>query len=507
MTMRFIFNSIIISVIGIILTVSLGGCKKFIEVTPPTNAVTEAVVFNNDLTATAAVTGLYSTISNAGFTSTDLLTFSKLAGLSADELSLWSGANMSEKAYYQNALFSTFGTQTVSNAGPELWNTCYPYLYKCNQIVEGVSKSNSLSPFVSKQLVGEVKFLRAFLYFYLVNLYGDVPLVTGLDPKVNRKLPRTSKADVYSFIIADLKDAQGLLSTDFLSSDLKTSTVERIRPTKWAATALLARAYLYVGDYAKAETEATSVINQTSLFNVSTTPLNNVFLKNSNEAIWQLQPVTQSWNTLEARLFDLNASPAGFSYSKSVSISNVLYNAFEPGDDRKVIWMGSYNDGSSPTPYYFPAKYKAGFNNLVTAANPGALTEYEMVLRLAEQFLIRAEARARQGNVSDAVADLNIIRTRARAIPTITVPNPLPDLPITLSPSQTVDAVIQERRVELFTEWGHRWLDLKRTEMVDAVMGAVTPGKGGTWQTTDQLYPIPISDLKYNNNLTQNAGY
>jgi starch-binding outer membrane protein, SusD/RagB family len=68
-------------------------------------------------------------------------------------------------------------------------------------------------------------------------------------------------------------------------------------------------------------------------------------------------------------------------------------------------------------------------------------------------------------------------------------------------------AILHERQVELFTEWGHRWLDLKRTGNVNAVMSIVTPSKGGTWQATDQLFPIPQGDIDKNPNIIQNSGY
>jgi hypothetical protein len=130
-----------------------------------------------------------------------------------------------------------------------------------------------------------------------------------------------------------------------------------------------------------------------------------------------------------------------------------------------------------------------------------------MMLRLAEQYLIRSEARAKQGDVAGAVADLNVLRKRARATATLAVPNPLPDLSSSITQDQALNAVLQENRVELFTEWGHRWLDLKRTQKVEEVMKVVTPLKGGTWESSDQLYPIPSDDISRNVNLSQNPGY
>jgi hypothetical protein len=134
--------------------------------------------------------------------------------------------------------------------------------------------------------------------------------------------------------------------------------------------------------------------------------------------------------------------------------------------------------------YYYPYKYKS----LVFGAN----AEYYTLLRLAEQYLIRAEARAEQGNVSGAQADINVIRNRA-------------GLGNTTAGDQAslLAAVAQERRIELNCEWGHRWLDLKRTGTASAVLGA----EKTTWTATGILWPIPSSEISANSNLVQNAGY
>jgi hypothetical protein len=495
---------------ALMLLITLSSCKKYIEVAPPTNSITEATVFDNDLTAAAVLTGLYSDMSRQGLSAPNILTISKLAGLSADEFDLWSGATQVESSYYKNSLQTISGGVSAGiNAGPEFWKVCYSYIYRCNQAIEGVSSSENLSSSVKKQLLGESKFLRAFFYFYIVNFYGDAALVTGLDPKKNSLLKRSAISEVYNFIISDLKDAQQLLSPSYLNSGLAPydSDPEKIRPTKWAATSLLARVYLFTAQYANAETEATSVINETSLFDVSSVALTDVFLKNSKEAIWQLQPVTTGWNTNDARYFNLSVSPVGFSTTKSVYLSTELYNSFEPGDNRKTAWIGNYSTVSPVATYHFASKFKAGRNSAITSTDPSSIVEYHMMLRLGEQYLIRAEARARLGNISGAVADLNVLRTRARDLPTPSINNPLPDLPNSLSQSQTIEAVMQERRVELFSEWGHRWFDLKRTASINLIMSAVAPLKGSSWEEIDQLYPLPSEDILNDPNLRQNPGY
>src|SRR5207244_6787281 len=114
-------------------------------------------------------------------------------------------------------------------------------------------------------------------------MFGDVPLALTTDPETNVLLSRTPKAQVYDQIKTDLKDAEELLSGNYLDATLLKTTSERVRPTKWAAAALLARVYLYTSDWANADAQATQVINS-GLYSLPSA-LNDVFLKNSNEAI------------------------------------------------------------------------------------------------------------------------------------------------------------------------------------------------------------------------------
>jgi len=258
------------------------GCKKFVQVPTPITSLNSANVYNSDATAAAVLTGIYTNISSTGVTS-GLGATSVYCGLSADEYTLYDPA--SEPAYvpfYVNALTN------VNTAGGNFW-VLYQTLYVANSAIEGLTGNNNLTPAVDQQLLGEAKFVRAFCYFYLVNLYGDVPLVIGTDYKSNELLSRTPKAQVYEQIVADLKSAQTLLSDQYLDGTLLNPTSERVRPTKWAAAALLARTYLYTGDWADAQNEASLVISNTAVYSLIS--LNNVFLKNSSEAIWQLQPV------------------------------------------------------------------------------------------------------------------------------------------------------------------------------------------------------------------------
>ena len=305
---------------------------------------------------------------------------------------------------------------------------------------------------------------------------------------MNASLSRSPLPLVYQQIITDLKEAQSLLNDNYLNKDLQnyTGTPERVRPTKWAATALLARTYLYMGDYSNAETEAGKIIGNTNRFSLN--DIKSVFFKNSAEAIWQLQPVGTGRNTEDAFTFILPVTGPN-AYLNPVYLSPQLLNAFEDGDLRRKggNWVDSVIVAG--TTYFYPAKYKA-----IT----GAVTEYLMVMRLAEQYLIRAEARAQQNNFSGAQDDLNKIRTRAGLLNTKANDK-----------TSLLAAVLRERQIELCTEWAHRWLDLKRTGNIDAVMNTVTPLKanGAQWQSYQQNYPVNYGDLLKDPNLTQNSGY
>jgi hypothetical protein len=220
-----------------------------------------------------------------------------------------------------------------------------------------------------------------------------------------------------------------------------------------------------------------------------------VFLANSKEAIWQLMlPMPSStYATPDGNGFILQGAPGAGALNSTILTQSFL-NTFENGDKRLTAWVSSYTTTSGPTiNYYYPSKYKVR-----TSSGPG-VSEYEMVLRLAEQYLIRAEAEAEEGDLLDAASDVDVIRTRAG----------LANLSDTISSSKQMmlAAILRERQIELFTEWGSRWFDLVRTGAVDSVVSALGPIKNSQWIASDSLYPIPQSDILLNGNLTQNPGY
>ena len=481
----------------ILIAFTLAGisCKKLVSIPEPVSSQTTTGVFATEQQANSALAGIYTLLINGNNPASNSIysSFSDgyttlLGGLSSDEL-MYNQVTGDYLFYNSNRLLATSSPSTT------IWTTAYTAIYGANAVIEGVAASTSaaLHDSARKELTGEAKFVRAFSYFYLVNLFGDVPLALTIDFNQTANMTRTPQASVYQQIISDLKDAQSVLPTDY-----SVAAGERIRPNKWAATALLARALLFTGDYAGAAAQAASVIGYTTQYNLVGDP-DGVFLKNSTEAIWQLQQSTSVANignaTAEGAELLPNPLSTGF---VSYYLSSQLMAAFETGDQRRVKWVGSSDNSFSGTPsgpYYFAYKYKTGRANYSIG---GAATEYYMVLRLAEQYLIKAEAETNGATGGDAaaIADLNVLRHRAG----------LPDLFSSLPHDQVIAAVAHERQTELFAEWGHRWLDLKRTGQAHNVL-SVIPIKQ-PWQGDYQLlYPIPVTEITTDHNLVQNPGY
>ena len=436
-------------------------CTNFLEVGPPVNQTTADKVFDNDQLATSTVTGIYSRMAgSASPFSGSQSSISILTGLSADEFLCY---NTELDEFYRNDI-------QISNANiSNMWRQVYQFIYTANAVLEGLESSSKVTDATSKQLQGESKFIRAFCYFYLINLYDNIPLSTTTDFRKNQNLRQASKTQVYQLIISDLTDAKNLLSSTYI-------TDERVRPNRFAAAGLLARVYLYAANWSLAIENANEVIAQNAVYGLNE-DLDRVFLKNSSEAIWQLMPTAGS-NSQEGATLRLESTPT------IVSIPAAFVNLFEEGDNRGMKWIGEYIDPTGT--YYYPNKYKIRSSSTVT--------EYSTIIRLAEIFLIRAEARAKLNMTESALEDINRIRNRAGLTTRL----------FGFSSERCLEEVERQRRFELFSEWGHRWLDLKRTNRSNAVLA---PAKGTFWNESHTAYPIPSIEISRNSHMIQNQGY
>jgi starch-binding outer membrane protein, SusD/RagB family len=452
----------------------LTGCDKLLDAGSPANKVITSQVYASDSLAQAALIGVYYKIMERvgplnGF-------MSRYPGLSTDDL------NRSTVL----ADDQPFLTNTLSSDNKLVWQTwtnSYFYIYQCNDLLTGLTNSKSITPSLRDQLLGEAYFLRAFSYFYLANLFGDVPLVLTIDYTNSAGIARTPIAEVYAQMIADLQEAQNLLTNAYVTTP--DYPAARIRVNRLAVKALLARIYLYREEWANAAAAATEVI-ESGIYHLETN-LQQTFRYDSKESILQFMPVSNALNTAEGSIF-VPFTPNG---RPAFILSDSMLKYMEPADLRRA-WVRTVT--VSGKQYNSPYKYKL---------NTGApREEYNMVLRLAEQYCIRAEARVRLNQLPDAVSDLNTIRKRAG----------LQDLNTITTQSQALVAIEQERRMELFAEWGHRWFDLKRwpalaldgKKRIDEIMSAL---RSDTWKTTAALWPIPGEERIRNHALTQNPGY
>src|SRR5690606_25868041 len=177
----------------------LFSCEDFVEVEVPNSKIVSEVVFNNDQTAIGAMKGIYNELYRSSFSRGDRNSVTVLSGLSSDNLKVIGTNNLSELEFEQNEI------TTTNPNNLDLWSSAYNIIYMTNSLLEGLEKSKSITPEVYQRLEGESKFVRAFTYFYLVNLYGEVPLLLTTDYQKNAMAKRTSTASIYQQIIADLK--------------------------------------------------------------------------------------------------------------------------------------------------------------------------------------------------------------------------------------------------------------------------------------------------------------
>ncbi|MGJ8550707.1 RagB/SusD family nutrient uptake outer membrane protein [Winogradskyella wichelsiae] len=439
-------------------------CEDFVEVDSPNNQLIGSDVFENADTVDAAFAHIYSQLRENAFTDGSISGLSYLMGHYADELTLYSGSLPSVETYTNNTVLPS------DHAIKKWWDTSYNLIYATNSILEGVENSTTLTLDEKSRFLGEAYFLRGFIHFYLVNLYGDIPYIELTDYRLNSSVSRLEESEVYTKIISDLLQAKSLLTAD-------DTTFSNLKPNRFVASALLSRVYLYQEEWQMALSESLEIIDSGN-YNLNS-DLSQVFVKTSTETLWQLDSGFFGTNTKEAVTFIFVSGPPPNS-----SLSNFILNDFEAGDARFTNWAGSVSEGSET--WYFPFKYKL---NVPT----GSTEECSILFRLAELYLISAEAHAQLGNLSEAKNLLNIIRDRAM-LTSIT----------SNSQSEILNAILKERQIEFFSELGHRFFDLKRNGRATDILSPIKPN----WGATDLLLPIPDSELLLNPNLLpQNDGY
>lgn len=467
------------------------GCADdFLDVNQTESISTKDIeLFNSDSGATTFVTAIYSK-----FLDWDMSSFGwiGLASITTDDAD--KGSSPSDTGTDKDVLDAL--TYNSSNPSAESTFTAqYDGINRCNQALNIIPKLDKANPALRERLMGEAKFLRAFMYFTLVKCYGGVPIVDHLPNPISEDdkkmlLTRKTAAEVYTFIEKDLNDAIAVLPLrSAYSAD------EKARVSKGAAYALLAKVSLYQKKWQQVIDNANLVTGYA--LNPSYAKMFRLEGENDIESIFEINGVgsipvkgiTGYSNVQGAR----GAGGWGWGFNTP---SQSLLNAYETGDLRKdatIIFRNStlYDGRVVPETVENPMyNFKAYSSSYTDAWETDANIKY---LRYGEVLLMKAEALNELNQTSEAIPLLNQIRHRAG----------LGDTPA-VSQTDVRKAIWKERRVELAFEFD-RFFDLVRTGQAKAAFAA--DGKTFT-ENKNELFPIPASFILQANGLSdQNPGY
>ena len=440
--------------VPLLLAIVVAGCSSILDV-KPTNEIASGRAIVDGPSARAALHGAYDALQSLSYYGEDFVIY---GDLSADNVS-HTGTYSTYADAGANRLKSTHGDIAL------MWEVIYDGINRTNEILAKVPPVPLLSDTERAQILGEAHFLRALHYHNLVKLWGDVPIVT--EPVTNigeaSKIERASTAAVYDQINDDLAQAEQLITDE---SNTRQGTVGAVK-------ALQARVRLYQRDWQGAERAADSV----AAMGYTLAPeYANLFTANGSDTPEDIFRVifTAEDATYLGYLYLAKGSPWGG--RREIAPLPGLIDSYEAGDARKA-WSISY-DGSDRA---FGSKYPTSLG-----------AEHPHVIRFAEVILIRAEALARQGKLEDAVEEYNKLRVRAKISPHVYGTN-------VTTQDEVIDAILQERRVELAFE-GDRWPDLNRNGLTVATLGLPAD------RAYQVLYPIPQRERDVSS-LSQNPGY
>ena len=436
-------------------------CEKMIETDLPQNQIDTEDVFNDVQTANAALSALYAGLFDNSPVSGDQS--GRLLGMYTDDLTYHTTAT-------NNGFPEIFNNTLIDSSIPvnSFWTAAYQKIYYANSILEGVENSAAIAEKDKVRIKAEALTIRSLLFFYLQQIYGDIPYPVTTNYSVNQTISKTASDEVLDRLEMDLSEAVLTLNDSYRNA-------ERIFVNKKTAELILAKVYMHRKKYMHAEVLLKDIL-QSPLYTFQN-DITKVFQKSGTHILWQLKPKNSGDATKEASIYYfVNAAPTAFSLTPS------LVGSFASGDLRKQNWMAAVTVGGNT--WYRAEKYKLRSANTL---------EYSVVFRLEEVYLLLAESLAQQNNVVDAVPFVNKTRQRAG----------LPTLSSGIGKDLLLAEILNENRREFFTEMGHRLLDLKRNDRL-SVLTASKPN----WKEFHRAWPIPQKELLLNSNLNpQNTGY
>jgi hypothetical protein len=436
----------------ITLSLFFASCESYLEETP-TGSISSEKAITDVGTARAAIIGAYDAVQ--GYYASNYPT---LGTIPADNV-IFNGTLSQYLQLDQNAV-PTDNVITVAT-----YQGIYKAINSANAVIASVGDISDplLTDTEKNKILGEAYFIRALGYFDLARGWGGVQLQLKptTDLSVLKGIKRSTLSETYDQVLADLVKAETLLPED---------ATTRNRAQKSTVRALRARLHLYREQWADAESYATQVISNTkySLVKPFKTFFTSPFL--SAESVFELTFTSNDKNSFW-NLWYPSTVGGQFTLKPSDGLVTKL-NDSTIGGTRKTMIAGS---GTTV--------YGVLYNTISSSTDPS------YVIRIAELYLIRAEARAKKTNpdLAGAISDLNLVRARA-------------DVPAFTGTTQAevIRAIEDENSVEFAFE-SHRWFDLVRTKRAGAVLGLTN--------TNYWLFPIPYSDILSDPDVTQNPGY
>lgn len=440
---------------------SLTSCEKYL-LTEPVNAVSDESTIYDKVSSETALRAVYRQFGNIGYYGENYVTFGYFPSGDIKNLTTGGSANFVNVNFRSDdVLFNT------------TWNAIYNAINRANHVIAKVPDVNdpALTPALKNQYIGEAKFLRALAYFDLARAWGGVQII--LEPTAslqNRpQIKRSTLDQTYDQVLKDLEEAEELLPEN----------LNRIRATKRTVWALRARLHLYRKQWEQAEFYASKLIDLSGDYTL-VKPYSAWFANNvtaTRESIFEL--AFSIINPNSTRIQMAHSSNGGqYRYAPNDRFVQLL-NDPNIGGGRSAL-IGSITQ-SGIVNWYGNLYYRRD------------ATDPAYIFRIAEMYLIRAEARAQQNNVSGGLSDLNQVRDRANV--------PLAEAD---TREELLLAVEEERRFEFAWE-PHRWFDLARTGRAKEVLEALDPNT--KVDAHEYVFPIPVTQLQLDNNLDPNPNY
>jgi hypothetical protein len=454
-----------------VLVLVAAGCNSILDV-KPINEVSEDAAITSPAGARAALAGMYDGLQSTGYYGGTFVFFGDLSGDDVRHTGTFTTYRLADN----NQL--TADNTTIQG----LWDAMYRVVGRANVIIARVptlSSTDPAWPAERDQILGEAYFARALTFHNVQTLWGEqassgkgvpIPLVPVSDIPSASQITRATTGEVYTQVLDDLAKAESLMTVSGATPDATHGNIGAVR-------AIRSRVYLFQQNWAGAEAQAESVaVMGYALDSDYGAMLNDGY---GNEAIFVLDFTAVDFQLLGYYYRAKGAAGGRREIGPTTTFIQQYSPGFVSGNPASFVTtdLRGLHDIKFQGTTVYGGKWETGIGG-----------EDYHVIRFAEVLLNKAEAEAQQGKLAEADSAVNAVRARAGLAPLNLV---------TLGQPAAIDAILQERRLELAFE-GHRWPDLVRTGRAVGVLGIPA------FQT---LYPIPRGELDVAPGLTQNTGY